>query len=76
MPYLGWLFLVIGSLALIGVRRGWFESAWFDRLDSFGVHRLLDRPSIAGGRLRYYRTLGWTFVGLGVLLLIRALLGG
>jgi hypothetical protein len=76
MSEIGWLFLVLGLLALLVAWRGWSESPLVDRLDWLDVHRLLDHSRIAGGRSRYYRTIGWTFLALGLLLLIRALVAG
>jgi hypothetical protein len=56
----GLIALAVGYLGL-SRRKGW------TRLDPLGMHALLDKPWIGGGRDRYYRQVGWLLIAIGLL---------
>jgi hypothetical protein len=69
-----WVFLGGGLFGLAAARFRWYESDFWQRMDLFDFHSVLDRGWIAGGKRRFYYTTGALFTVVGVVLLGLALL--
>jgi hypothetical protein len=67
------IFLVSGLALLIATGRGWTGPRWTESWDVLGIERLFHR--LAGGAGTYYRGLGWVFLAIGLLGVVRLLLG-
>ncbi len=64
-----WGFIACGIYGIAAAHFDWPHSRLFAILDPWGMHEFLDKRWVAGGRNRYYRTIGWTFLGLGIFML-------
>jgi hypothetical protein len=68
------MFIAFGIFGIASAHFDWPHSRFWtmlDKLDPGDTHALLDKPWVAGGRNRYYRTIGWVFLGLGLFMLFR-----